>query len=551
MPSDILHKLLLLTMVIPLLGGLSVALLPRNQAGMVKYSACFFSLVTFLVSLAVACKFDWNDTSIQAGGFVPWITGLALQLRFGIDAISLWLILLTTFLCLVVIVGSTKAVTFRTKEFFTWLLLLEAAMVGAFIARDLIFFYLCFEFTLIPIFFLVGVHGAEDRLKAAKVFFIYTFAGSLLTFAGILYVAWWHFIHNPSVGWTFSFSQLIAAGQMMSTTQQTWVLLALLAGFAVKVPLFPFHTWQALTYSQAPTAASALLAGVVLKLATYALVRIALPMAPLAAVKLAPTIAVLAVIGILFAALVAWVQKDMKKVIAYSSMSHMGFAVLGMFALNLTGLTGSVAYMVNHGLSTAALFLCVGILIERFNTRQLHDLSGLARVMPVWAFFTVFFVFSSVGLPGLNGFVGEFLTLLGAITNRDLLGLGFAATAGVGMILAAIYLLYFTGKVVFGPLKLPELTAEGIAFTRDRVRDLSLREIAVLTPVAACCLWLGLYPQPLLSTLEAPLKEIAQVTERAQAEYLAQQAGPSVRVATLALDPQPTPVAPAAMEKVQ
>lgn len=519
MTPDTLTKLLFLLMLIPLVGGLSLTFIPQGYDRMTKLGAVIFSLAGFLASLVLAWNFDWSNPGMQLAGVLTWVPALALQFSVGVDNIAMWLVLLTTFLSFVVIAASTSAVTHRVKEFFAWMLILEASMVGAFIATDLIFFYLCFEFTLVPIFFLVGVHGSADRLKAARVFFLYTFVGSLLTLVGILYVAWWHYFNKGF--WSFAFEDIYATAGLMSSTQQTLVLLSMLAGFAVKVPLFPIHTWQPLTYSEAPTGASALLAGVLLKLSTYGLVRLAIPLAPLAAVKAAPCIAMLAIIGIIYAALIAWVQKDLKKVIAYSSMSHMGFCVLGMFALNLTGLTGSVAYMVNHGLSTAALFLCVGILIERFNTRQITELGGLARVMPVWAFFMVFFVFTSVGLPGLNGFVGEFLTLLGAFTNLERLGPWYAVTAGTGMILAAIYLLYMTGRLVFGPLKYPGLpgsdehtAGHATPASASQVRDLTGREIALLSSIAICCLWLGLYPKPMLNTLEPSLERavIARVT---------------------------------------
>lgn len=515
MPPEYLPNLLFLLLLIPLCGGLGLAIMPTGQDKMLKVGAVIFSLATLVVSLVLAWHFNWANPHIQFAGKVFWIPDLALNFGFGIDAISLWLILLTTLISLIAIVGSFTAVAQRVKEFYVWILILEASMLGAFMATDLIFFYVCFEFTLIPIFFLVGIHGSSERLRAAKTFFLYTFTGSLLTFAGILYVAWWNHLAPGSNGdWSFAFADLYASAKTMSYNQQALVMLAMLAGFAVKVPLFPFHTWQPLTYSEAPTAGSILLGAVVLKLATYAIVRLAIPLAPLAAVSFAPWIATLAIIGILYAALICWVQKDLKKLIAYSSMSHMGFCVLGMFALNMIGLTGSVAYMVNHGLSTAALFLCVGMLFERLGTRQITDMGGLARIMPVWAFFMVFFVFTSVGLPGLNGFVGEFLALLGAFTQTNFLGPWYAAFAGIGMILAAIYLLHMTGKLVFGPLKLPQGQIDSPEL-RKLVPDLNLREIAVLTPLAIGCLWLGIYPQPFLETLERPLTRIVAMTDQA------------------------------------
>jgi NADH-quinone oxidoreductase subunit M len=380
-------------------------------------------------------------------------------------------------------------------------------MLGVFLATDIIFFYVCFEFTLVPLYFLIGIFGATQRLRAARVFFLYTFTGSMLTFAGVLYVAYIHATLHAGV-WTFNIHDLTVTASHMSPAQQAIVFGALLAGFAVKVPLFPVHTWLPLAHTEAPTAGSVVLAGVLLKLGTYGLIRLAIPMTPLAAARFAPFIAVLAITGIIYTALICWVQKDLKKLIAYSSVSHLGFCVLGMFAFNVIGGQGSVMYMVNHGLSTGALFLCVGMIYERLHTREMAQMSGLARVMPVWAFFMVFFSLASLGLPGLNGFVGEFLCLLGAFDHRGgALGPGYAAAAAVGMIFAAMYILYMVGNVVFGPLKLPahDAPADHAEAHDPKLADLNFREIATLAPLAVVCLVLGLYPKPMLRSLEAPV----------------------------------------------
>ena len=506
---------------IPLLGGLGLTMLPPKQNSTVRTAALLWSLITLAFSLAVAYHafqpitagdtVNWlDDGELFFRSTIPWIDSFGLRFGFGIDAISLWLILLTTCLMPLVILGAFSAVQERLKEFFAWLLFLEAAMIGTFVATDLIFFYICFEFTLIPMYFLIGIFGSTQRLRAAKVFFLYTFTGSMLTFAGVLYVAWFN-AYQTGV-WTFEIAQLVEAAQAMSAGQQTWVLLALLAGFAVKVPLFPFHTWLPLAHTEAPTAGSVILAGVLLKLGTYGLLRFALPMTPIATVAFAPYIGTFAVIGILYTAVICWVQKDVKKLIAYSSVSHLGFCVLGMFALNSIGVSGAVIYMINHGLSTGALFLCIGMIYERFHTREMAQMGGLGKVMPIWSFFMVYFCLASVGLPGLNGFVGEFLTLLGTFMARDVLGIGYAAAAGVGMILAAIYILYMVGRVVFGPVLIPSQHSHHPKDTAkpDRVADLNLREIVTLTPLAIGCLALGLYPTPLLRTLEAPIGKIIQ-----------------------------------------
>ena len=517
-----LENLMPLLVVLPLFAGIGALLLPpqrRCVCGLV----CTASLVTFVLSLVLACNFDFSQSAeFQFNAWLPWVESFGLSFRFGMDSISLWLVLLTTFLMPLVVLGSYSAVTYRVREFYAWLLILEAAMIGTFLARDLIFFYVCFEFTLVPLYFLIGIWGSTQRLKAARVFFLYTFTGSMLTLAGVLYVAWL-FASEQGV-WTFDIGTLVAfAATTMSPAEQGWLLLALLAGFAVKVPLFPVHTWLPLAHTEAPTAGSVVLAGVLLKLGTYGMVRFALPMCPISVMQYAPVIGVVAVIGILYTALICWVQKDIKKLIAYSSISHLGFCVLGMFSLNTIGIEGSVMYMINHGLSTGALFLCVGMIYERFHTRQFRELGGLMKVMPVWAFFMVFFSLASVGLPGLNGFVGEFLTLIGAFTSEHALGPRYAVMAGFGMIFGAIYILYMVGKVVFGPVTLPDTDngdgddvandgASGGAGGRGRhtVRDLNLREVVTLAPLAVACLVLGLYPKPMLDTLAAPVKALVQ-----------------------------------------
>ncbi len=488
-----------------------VALAPRGRNNATRLFTLLTALIGLGLALLVAAAYNWGDTgSVQFASSVPWIQPFGLHFGFAIiDSVSLWLVLLTAFLMPLVVLGSWSAVTDRVQEFHAWMLFLQAAMIGTFVATDLIFFYICFEFTLIPLFFLIGIFGSAQRLKAAKVFFLYTFTGSMLTFAGVLYLAWTYATAHGG-HWSFAIADLIAQAHHLSRVQQTWILLALLAGFAVKVPLWPVHTWLPLAHTEAPTAGSVILAGVLLKLGTYGLYRLAIPMAPDVIVAAAPYIAAFAIVGILYTALVCWVQKDLKKLIAYSSVSHLGFCVLGLFALNVIGGTGSVMYMVNHGLSTGALFLCVGMIYERFHTREMAEMSGLARAMPIWAFFFVFFCLASVGLPGLNGFVSEFLCLMGTFDWRTgVLGPGYAAIACLGMVVGAIYILYMVGRVVFGPLKVPAAHGQGSSTEGHThgplVHDLSAREIIVLLPLAAACLFIGLYPSPMLDSLNAPI----------------------------------------------
>jgi NADH-quinone oxidoreductase subunit M len=532
-------------------------LLPIKALGTRKgawiYSATT-STISFCFTLYVASQFNWaNAGSLQFVGEIPWVPGWDLGFNYGLDGMSLWLVMLTTFLMPIVVLGSLVEVRGDMRTFHFWLHILEAALIGTFIARDIIFFYVCFEFTLIPLFFLIGIFGHGEKLKAARVFFFYTFTASLLTMAGILYVAWFNTTLTPDtpgltevyqsiefdpidkpddqstqawaqesyVGqWTFNIKALWAAGRLMPIEAQIIVMLAFLAGFGVKTPLFPFHTWLPLAHTEAPTAGSVDLAGLVLKLGPYGLLRLAIPMLPVAALTLAPYLGALAVIGVIYAALVCWVQKDAKKLVAYSSVSHMGFCMLGLFAFDGTadsgsiGATGAFIYMLSHGLATGGLFLCIGMLYDRFHTREIERMSGLAKIMPAWALFFCVFAFASVGLPGLNGFVGEFLTMLGTFNSREvqgspILGPWFAIPAALGVILAAIYLLYLVGKIVFGPLNLPhwEDTGEtGIAGGHD----LSYREAMTLTPIAVVCLLIGLFPYPILRSLEPAIQNHTQ-----------------------------------------
>ena len=494
---------------IPLVGALVVVMSPARQA---RWIALAWATLAFAVSVFAAFRFDWaNAGDFQFVANLPFLPSIGISLAVGADSVAMLLILLTTLLGPLCVMGSFTAINDRVKMYYGWLLVLQAAMTGVFASRDIILFYLSFEFTLAPMFVLISLYGSANRRYAAIKFFLFTFAGSVLTLAGLVYVA------SVAAGahdgqWTFLIADLETAAQSMTHTQQVWVMAALMAGFAVKVPLFPVHTWLPLAHTEAPTAGSVLLAGVMLKLGTYGVYRFVLPFTPIAVAEYAPLIAVFAIIGIVYAGLICWVQTDVKKLVAYSSVSHLGFCVLGLVALNTVGGAGGVMYMVNHGLSTGALFFCIGMMYERYHTRSMKEVGGLARRMPIWAFFMVFFSLASVGLPGLNGFVSEFMTLLGAFQSGAYsvgpgatvgpLGPWFAAVAATGMIVAAIYLLYMVGKVVFGPLKEPDDHHAHPVLPRD----LSARETLVLAPLAVLCLALGVYPSPILKSLEAPVR---------------------------------------------
>jgi NADH-quinone oxidoreductase subunit M len=507
-----------LLLLIPLVGALVVALAPVARA---KWIALAFSATAFVVSVVMALGFDWASGDFGPTTAIGWMSTFGITLDMRVDSIALLLVLLTTMLMPLCIAGSFTAIDRRIKEFYAWMLIIQTAMVGVFLAQDLIFFYICFEFTLVPMYFLIAIYGGSNRARAATKFFIFTFTGSMIALAGLLYVAWQYSARGGDGTWSFDIPTLtLFAAQQLSATEQAWVMLALMAGFAVKVPLFPLHTWLPLAHTEAPTAGSVILAAVLLKLGTYGLYRFVLPMVPDAVVEYAPLVATFSVIGVLYAALICWVQDDIKKLVAYSSVSHLGFCVLGLFALNPLGLQGSVLYMLNHGLSTGALFFMVGMMYERYHTRDMDAVSGLSRKMPVWAFFMVFFVLSSVGLPGLNGFVSEVLCLIGAFTASGdaavypgVLGPWYAAFAGVGMIFAAMYLLIMVGKVVFGPLKEPASAGHGVL-----PADLTWREIGVLAPIAVLCVVFGWMPGLLTGPMETPIEGVlAGYPERVRA----------------------------------
>ncbi len=515
--------MLLLTLLIPVAVALAIAAAPADQSRRIAGAG---SLAFFGATLILGAMFDWaRSAEFQFGSWMTFSGGEGgVTVGLGVDGVSMMLILLTGLLAPLCVFGSFTAVTERPRTFFAWLVALQAPMVGVFMARDIITFYFCFEFTLVPMFVLIALFGSTNRKAASIKFFLYTFTGSMMTLAGLVYIVWFNATRLPPDGsgagtWTFAIDTLMQASRSMSAKEQAWVLLAMMAGFAVKTPLFPVHTWLPLAHTEAPTAGSVVLAGVLLKLGTYGLYRFVLPFVPEAVVAYAPAIGVICVIGILYAGLICWVQRDVKKLVAYSSVSHLGFCVLGLFALNEVGSAGSVMYMLNHGLSTGALFFCIGMIYERYHTRSMQELGGLAARMPVWAFFMVFFTLSSVGLPGLNGFIGEIMCLMGAFQSGATWGVGgtagplgpwFGGVAASGMIVSAIYLLYMVGKVVFGPLREPHGHGGHGGHGHDESHgplpvDLSRREIAVLTPLAALCLILGLYPVVALRPLEAPV----------------------------------------------
>ncbi len=496
-------------LLVPLIGAVVVALGSEKES---KHVALGWTLISVALAVASIFAFDWSDAGtvqFEMGRNFRWVEHYGLYLWIGADSVSLLLVLLTALLGPLCVLGSYSAVQQRQKLYYASLLALQAIVTGVFIAQDVVMFYVFFELTLVPMFVLIRQWGGSNRKKASVKFFLYTFTGSILTLAGLVFLTYWR-TKTPGTDWNFALLYLSDLARLMPIEYQRWVLIALLAGFAVKVPLFPVHTWLPLAHTEAPTAGSVLLAGVLLKLGTYAIYRIAMPLAPEAFVEFAPYVAGASLVGILYAGLICWTQRDVKKLVAYSSVSHLGFCILGLVAMNAIGVGGSIMYMINHGLSTGALFLCIGMIYERYHTRDMDELGGLATKMPVWSFFMVFFAMASVGLPGLNGFVSEFMCMLGAFQagsawgpggTGGVLGPWFAVIAATGMVVAAMYILYMVGKIVFGPYKEPR----GHHAHETLPTDLNMREITVLTPLAIACLALGLYPTPVLRALEAPI----------------------------------------------
>ncbi len=504
---------LLLLILVPAIGAAACALLPKQGAA-ARTWAFAVSVIDLLLGVCLSAQFDWKTgTELTWFGSSFYIENLQFGLKLGCDSISLWLVLLTVLLTPLAILASFASIKDRQKEYYAWMLALLAAMNGVFVARDLLLFYIFFELTLIPMFFIIGIWGGPERRYAAGKFFLFTFAGSVFTLAGIIYIG----LMAPR-GFDLNAAVQFVQHNPEMARARFWLLLAFLAGFAVKVPLFPVHTWLPLAHTEAPTAGSVILAGVLLKLGTYGLLKLALPIASPDAIGLfAPYIGTLCVIGVIYGALVAWVQQDIKKLVAYSSVSHLGFCVLGLFALNTIGVQGSVLYMINHGLSTGAMFLVVGMIYERYHTRDINRLSGLARVMPKLAFFFILFTLSSIGLPGTNGFVSEFLTILGAFTSTHL-GVSYGAFAALGVILGAIYMLHMAARIIWGPLKTPDHDdshGQGDAepatqHGSELPTDIGAREVGILVPLALCVLILGVYPNVILNSIQKPAQAITQ-----------------------------------------
>jgi NADH-quinone oxidoreductase subunit M len=481
--------ILTLTIFAPLLGAFLIGLIPKDRIEALRLAALAVTLVTFALSLAILFGFDANEAGFQFVTSAKWIPEWGIGYTIGVDGISLWMIMLTTFLMPLGVLASWS-VTKRAKPYFVFLLALETGMLGVFCALDMFLFYLFWEATLIPMYFLIGMWGYGRRIYAAMKFFLFTLVGSLLMLVAILFL---YFAARGTP--TFDYQSLI--GTTFPLVTQRLLFLAFFASFAVKVPLVPLHTWLPDAHTEAPTAGSVMLAGVLLKMGAYGLIRFAIPLFPDASRELVPLVVGLAIAGILYGALVAAMQRDLKRLIAYSSVAHLGFVVLGLFVGTIQGMSGGILQMVSHGVSTGALFMLVGALYDRRHTREISDFGGLAKSVPIFSGIFLVVALSSLGLPGLNGFVGEFLVLLGTFLHYR----WWVVPAAFGIVLAAVYLLWAYQRVFQGEVTIEE---------NRKLSDLVPREIAMLAPALALIVVIGVYPKPFLARIEPSAQRIVQ-----------------------------------------
>jgi len=495
----ILQPLTLLTF-FPLVGVLVLLFMNSEAKNAIRWVAMVTSLITFVISLWVLSFFTASNPDLQLEARYPWIqvAGWNIYYYLAVDGLSILLVLLTAFLTPISILSTWTAVEDRVKDFMIFFLLLEVGMLGVFLAQDLFLFYIFWEFTLVPMYFLIGLWGGPRRIYAAVKFFLYTMAGSILMLVAILFLG----IQTK----TFNLPEMLAAlpglyaSGAIAPNVQMYLFIAFAAAFAIKVPMWPLHSWLPDAHVEAPTAGSIILAGVLLKMGTYGFLRFNIQLFPNATVQAAPWIALLATIGIIYGAAVSYAQQDVKKLVAYSSVSHLGFVMLGLFALNKVGVAGAILQMVNHGISTGALFLLVGMVYEQTHTRDLKVYGGLWKVMPVFGTVVLISSLSSMGLPGLNGFVGEFTILLGAFGSQAIGSPWFAGISAIGVIMAAVYILYMFQKMFLGPA--------GEITHHHELKDLNWREILTVAPLLVFMFWIGLYPAPFFNLIAPAVEKL-------------------------------------------
>ena len=491
----------------PLVGVLVIAFVDRKNVNVIRWVALVTSIIEFILSIPLYFQFKLGTAQFQFVERLPWIKSWGAWYHLGVDGISLFLVLLTTFLTVLSILASWS-IEKRVKEYMISFLFLETTMVGVFVALDLLLFYLFWEVMLIPMFLLIGVWGGPRRVYAAIKFFLYTMAGSVLMLGAILYLYWNHY----NVTGSTSFELLELLKTPVPQQMVPWLFLAFAVAFAIKVPMWPFHTWLPDAHVEAPTAGSVILAGVLLKMGTYGFMRFCMPFFPQAVQKFTVLFLALAVIGIIYGALVALVQEDIKKLVAYSSVSHLGTCMLGLFALNLQSVSGSLLQMINHGISTGALFLLVGMIYDRRHTRLIKEYGGIAKVMPIYATFFMIAMFSSCGLPGLNGFVGEFLTLIGTFKNYPL----FAVLGTTAVVFSAAYLLWMYKRVFFQSLTNP---------ANKNLKDLNFREIFIMVMIVIPMFWIGLYPKPFLERMQPSIEAFIKLSKGQANAYVVYEQG--------------------------
>jgi NADH-quinone oxidoreductase subunit M len=496
----------------PLIGALILLLVDKRNENAIRWIANIVAFIGFAISVPLWFWYDPSNADFQFVERAPWIPSVGADYFLGVDGFSTLLVLLTTMMGSIAVLSSWTAITERVKEYYIFLLVLQTGMLGAFMSLDFLLFFLFWEVMLVPMYFLIGIWGSANRLYSAIKFFLYTLVGSVVMLLGILAIYFYN--HGASGVYTFDVTQYHKL--TLPYGLQWWVFLAFFLGFAIKVPMFPFHTWLPDAHTDAPTAGSVILAAVLLKMGTYGFLRFSLPILPDATRTFVPMVALLCIIGIVYGALVALAQKDWKRLVAYSSVSHMALVMLGMFALNPVGITGSIVQQLNHGISTGALFLIVGIVYERRHTREISEYGGLSKVMPVYAAIFLIMTLSSIGLPALNGFIGEFLILQGVFVASKM----WAAFAASGVVLGAAYMLYLYQRTMFGKVENPK---------NEALPDLSHREFATFAPLLILAVWMGLYPSPFLRRLETSVQHIvARVSPQYAANSGADCATPAV-----------------------